>query len=125
MMSRTALVIFLASLYLPFQCPAAEKLKVRAGSWMLGGTPVSEIDSTLFTHLLFSEAYVKPSSFEVGIHPSFEPDFVTFSRKVKQKNRSVKTLLTIWGGPEYALMVRNLSSISSFIRSAQNIARVM
>ncbi|KAK4265316.1 hypothetical protein QN277_026383 [Acacia crassicarpa] len=123
MMSRTAIVLFLVSLYLPIQYAAAEKLKVRAGSWMSDGNFFSEINSKLFTHLLYAEAYVNTSPFEVEIFPSDEPEFVTFSKKVKEKNPSVKTLLSIWGEAEYALMMRNPSSISSFIRSAQNISR--
>lgn len=123
-MSRTVLLsLFLLHLYLPFQW-AEQELKVNAGYWM-SGIAISDIDSTLFTHLIFSRAYVNSSSFEISIHSSDQKDFESFSIKVKQKNPSIKTLVSIWGknSETYASMVKNLSSIKSFIQSSQNVAR--
>ncbi|KAI9125639.1 hypothetical protein K1719_003057 [Acacia pycnantha] len=126
MMSRTALVLLLVSLYLlPFQCTAEQQLEVRAAYWRTGGISISEIDPTLFTHLIFAQAYVDPKSFEISILPSDERDFKAFSHNVKENNPSIKTLLTIWGNDRdtNAAMVKNSSSISSFIQSSQRQAR--
>ncbi|KAK4265341.1 hypothetical protein QN277_026405 [Acacia crassicarpa] len=123
MMSRIALVPLLVSLYLiPFQCAAEQQLEVRASYWTRGGgISISEIDATLFTHLIFIAAYVDLKSFEISLPPLDELECKAFSDKVKENNPSIKTLLTIYGKGRdtYAAMVKNSSSISSFIQSSQ------
>ncbi|KAJ0031338.1 hypothetical protein Pint_14600 [Pistacia integerrima] len=72
---------------------------VRAGYWFPGSEfPVSDIDSTLFTHLFCAFADLDPETNQVVVASSNQAQFSTFTQTVQQKNPSVKTLLSIGGG---------------------------
>ncbi|XP_054791720.1 class V chitinase-like [Prosopis cineraria] len=124
MLSRTAFVIVLVSLYLPFRWAEGQPAQVSAG-YYFPGIPISQVDSTLFSHLIFYCAYLNTSSFEILIRPVDEPEVRSFSSTVRKENPSVKTLLSIWGKERdsYASMVSNYSSRGSFIESSINVAR--
>ncbi|KAA8522901.1 hypothetical protein F0562_009324 [Nyssa sinensis] len=90
--------------------------------------PVPDINSALFTHLICAFADINSSTYQLSISPSDEPYFSTFTNTVKQKNPSIKTLLSIWGGKENSSklspMVSKSSYRKSFIESSIRTARL-
>lgn len=121
-------VITLLLLQLHF---SAGQNAVRGGYWFPGsGFPVSSINSTLFTHLFCAFADLNPRTNQVTISSANQAQFSTFTSTVRQKNPSVKTLLSIGGGGlnetalrAYATMASQASSRKSFIDSSNNLAR--
>ncbi|KAL7239550.1 hypothetical protein ACSBR2_005445 [Camellia fascicularis] len=98
---------------------------IRAGYWYSGSeSPVPDIDSTLFTHLLCAFAYINSSTYELSIPSSAEQYFSI----VKQKNPSVITILSIWDGTTnssiFFSMVSQASHRKTFIQSTIKIARL-
>ncbi|XP_044488839.1 cysteine-rich receptor-like protein kinase 10 [Mangifera indica] len=89
--------------------------------------PVSEIDSSLFTHIICAHTAVNSSSYQLSLSSAEEENLSTFTLTVKQNNPSVTTLLSIGG--RYAnystisSMVSNSSYRKSFIDSSIRIAR--
>ncbi|XP_044463169.1 class V chitinase-like [Mangifera indica] len=101
---------------------------VRGGYWFPGsGFPVSDINSTLFTHLFCAFADLDPETNQVVISSANQAQFSTFTQTVQQTNPSVKTLLSIGGGSanqtDFALMAADSTSRKSFIDSSINLAR--
>ncbi|XP_031287982.1 putative cysteine-rich receptor-like protein kinase 20 [Pistacia vera] len=90
--------------------------------------PVSEIKSSLFTHIICSFADVNSTSYQLSLSP--EKYFSTFTETVKQKNPSVTTLLSIGGGgvsninSTFSSLASNPSSRKSFIDSSIKSARL-
>ncbi|KAK4859957.1 hypothetical protein QYF36_014900 [Acer negundo] len=89
--------------------------------------PISEINSSLFTHLVYCCADLNSTSYTLSISKSDENYFSTFTETVNQKNPSVTTLLSI-GGPyvKYSIfssMVNNSFYRKSFIDSSITTAR--
>ncbi|KAI9125843.1 hypothetical protein K1719_003261 [Acacia pycnantha] len=112
---------------------------IKAGYWYVGSeTPIPDINSALFTHLICAFASVNPSTYEISIAKSDQQDFSIFTNIVKRKNPSIVTLLSVWNGqPETAQgilgkkandsvissMIRTTSSRKSFIQSSIQTAR--
>ncbi|OIS97180.1 PREDICTED: tyrosine-protein kinase receptor svh-2-like isoform X2 [Nicotiana attenuata] len=127
-MSSKNLFSFLFLLVLLFSSFSEATAWIRSGFWYAGSEfPVPEIPSTLFTHIHFAFAYINTSSFELYISHSDEPYISTFSNTVKQKNPSVITLLSIWGGrdesPDFFAMTSQFSRRKSFITTSIKTAR--
>ncbi|TXG66874.1 hypothetical protein EZV62_008149 [Acer yangbiense] len=118
--------IFLLSLQLH---PAKSQTWIRVGYYGVAQKvfPISEINSSLFTHLINCCADLNSTSFTLSLSNSDEKYFSTFTDTVKQKNPSVTTLLSV-GGPraEYSIfssMVNNSFNRKSFIDSSITTAR--
>ncbi|KAH6766808.1 Glycosyl hydrolase family protein with chitinase insertion domain-containing protein [Perilla frutescens var. hirtella] len=62
------------------------------------GFDVSNIDSSLFTHLLCTFADLDPSTNQVIVSSSNTAAFSQFTATGQSKNPSIKTLLSIGGG---------------------------
>ncbi|KAL7221951.1 hypothetical protein ACSBR1_023814 [Camellia fascicularis] len=78
---------------------AQEQPWIQAGYWFSGsGFPISDINSALFTHLICAFAGLNSSTYELSISSSDSQLFSNFTNTVKQKNPSIKTLLSIGGG---------------------------
>uniref|UniRef100_A0A803QB65 GH18 domain-containing protein n=1 Tax=Cannabis sativa TaxID=3483 RepID=A0A803QB65_CANSA len=100
------------------------------GSYWYYGTefPVSNINSSLFTHLFCAFADLNSTTYRVTIPNSVSTQFSTFTTTVQQKNPSVKTLLSIGGGgpnitATFASMASQPSRRNSFIDSSIKLAR--
>ncbi|KAI8023020.1 putative cysteine-rich receptor-like protein kinase 35 [Camellia lanceoleosa] len=117
-------------LLLPLEVSSSEpKTWIKAGYWYSGSeSPVPDIDSTLFTHLLCAFAYINSSTYELSIPSSAEQYFSTFTNIVKQKNPSIITILSIWDGTTnssiFFSMVSQASHRKTFIQSTIKIARL-
>ncbi|KAL5772844.1 hypothetical protein ACOSQ2_012768 [Xanthoceras sorbifolium] len=85
--------------------------------------PISEIDSSLFTHLICGFADLDSTTYQLSLPYDDENYFSIFTKTVKQKNPSVTTLLSI-GVPDFYSMVSNSSYRKSFIDSSIKIARL-
>ncbi|KAI6703205.1 hypothetical protein NL676_012341 [Syzygium grande] len=99
-----------------------EQTWVKSGYFYAGSEiPVSDIDSSLFSHLICAFASTDPSTHPLSFNSSFEQIFSTFTSTVKRKNPSVTTLLSVWAGGEdfsdLASMLGESSSRRSFIQS--------
>ncbi|XP_058179994.1 G-type lectin S-receptor-like serine/threonine-protein kinase RKS1 isoform X2 [Rhododendron vialii] len=105
---------------------------IKAGSWFSGGQfQVSDIDSTLFTHMAFGFAYINYLTHELYIQPSDEPYMLTFTDIVQRRNPSIETLLTILvqlpGDTNFSTfysMATQPSHRTSFIKSSIQKARL-
>ncbi|CAL5327937.1 unnamed protein product [Camellia sinensis] len=107
---------------------AQEQPWIQAGYWFSGsGFPISDINSSLFTHLICAFAGLNSSTYELSISSSDSQLFSNFTNIVKQKNPSIKTLLSIGGGlangSYYSSMVSHSSYRKSFIDSSIKTAR--
>ncbi|KAF7152833.1 hypothetical protein RHSIM_Rhsim01G0040900 [Rhododendron simsii] len=117
-------------LFLPSLTSSSEaQTWIKAGYWYsVSQFPVSDIDSTLFTHLTFAFAYINTSTYELLIAPSDEPYMLTFTDIVRQKNPSIVTLLSIWTGDSnfstFYSMASQPSHRTSFIESSIQRARL-
>ncbi|KAI8570443.1 hypothetical protein RHMOL_Rhmol01G0034100 [Rhododendron molle] len=117
-------------LFLPSLANSSESQTwIKAGYWFSGSEfPASDIDSSLFTHLICGYAYINNSTFELSILPPDETNFPNFTNIVRQKNPTVTTLLSIWTQNQnfaaYFSMTSQLSHRSSFIESSIQIARL-
>ncbi|TXG52983.1 hypothetical protein EZV62_022152 [Acer yangbiense] len=89
--------------------------------------PISEINSSLFTHLIYCCADLISPSYTVSLSESEEQYFSTFTETVKLKNPSVTTLLSLGGGnANYSVFSSMLNSSfyrKSFIDSSITTAR--
>nr|GMD27553.1 G-type lectin S-receptor-like serine/threonine-protein kinase [Ipomoea batatas] len=111
-----------------FNTWTAKATWVQSGFWYAGSEfPVPQINSALYTHLVFAFAYINSSSYELRIAHSHEPDVSTFTQIVSQKNPSVKTILSIWAGreesPNFFSMLNQSSNRRSFIKTSIKAAR--
>ncbi|KAJ6382265.1 hypothetical protein OIU77_030834 [Salix suchowensis] len=127
-MAPKTLPFFLTLLFLLQLHSSAGQNAVRAAYWFSdSGFPVSDIDSTLFTHLFCAFAGLNPRTNRVFIASGNQARFSTFTRTVQQKNPSVKTLLSIGGGDANATyfdgMASQAVSRKSFIDSSIRLAR--
>ncbi|XP_058180020.1 G-type lectin S-receptor-like serine/threonine-protein kinase RKS1 [Rhododendron vialii] len=117
-------------LFLPSLTSSSEaQTWIKASYWYsVSQFPVSDIDSTLFTHLTFGFAYINNSTYELLITPTDEPYMLTFTDIVRQKNPSIVTLLSIWTGhPNFSTfysMATQPSHRTSFIESSIQRARL-
>ncbi|XP_058215475.1 uncharacterized protein LOC131326638 [Rhododendron vialii] len=111
-------------LFLPSLANSSESQTwIKAGYWFSGSEfPATDIDSSLFTHLICGYAYINNSTFELSILPPDETNFFNFTDIVRRKNPTVKTLLSIWTQNSnfavYFSMTSQLSHRSSFIESS-------
>ncbi|XP_038695414.1 uncharacterized protein LOC119992693 [Tripterygium wilfordii] len=122
-MTPTALIAILTTLI----CISSKVNCSNSYTWIKGGywyytseLPVSEIDSTLFTHLTCSFAFVNSSSYQILINSSDQQSFSTFTDTVKLKNPSIFTILSIWVGEEYSPIFSSMISESSYRKSFIN-----
>nr|POE66303.1 g-type lectin s-receptor-like serine/threonine-protein kinase [Quercus suber] len=109
--------------------PSEAQTWVKSGYWYSGtGSPISDINSALFTHLICAFADVNSSSYELSVSSSDKQYFFTFTDTVRQKNPSVTTLLSIGGaGANHTTLSNMVSKASyrkSFIDSSIKIARL-
>ncbi|CAN1328185.1 Class V chitinase [Linum perenne] len=100
---------------------------VKGGYWFPGSLPISDIDSTLYTHLFVAFANLDPVSYTVNISSEAQVEFSNFTEIVRQKNPFVKTLLSIGGAgansTAFALMAGNSTTRQVFINSSVSLAR--
>ncbi|KAI6682417.1 hypothetical protein NL676_036298 [Syzygium grande] len=95
---QTRLFLHLFSLSLP---SLEEQTWVKSGYFYAGSEiPVSDIDSSLFFHLICAFASIGSSTHPLSFNASFEQIFSTFTSTVKRKNPSITTLLSVWAGGE-------------------------
>ncbi|KAM6553145.1 hypothetical protein CsatB_013907 [Cannabis sativa] len=124
-------ILILFQIFLCFELPlllhsTKAQSWIRAGYWRYDSDlPSSEIDSTLFTHLIYAFADLNSSSFELSIASSTEEKISTFTETVKKKNPLITTLLSIGGGnTNFSKMVSSSSHRKSFIDSSIKVARL-
>ncbi|KAF4352397.1 hypothetical protein F8388_016676 [Cannabis sativa] len=124
-------ILILFQIFLCFELPlllhsTKAQSWIRAGYWRYDSDlPSSEIDSTLFTHLIYAFADLNSSSFELSIASSTEEKISTFTETVKKKNPLITTLLSIGGGnTNFSEMVSSSSHRKSFIDSSIKVARL-
>ncbi|KAG7945444.1 hypothetical protein I3843_15G151600 [Carya illinoinensis] len=101
---------------------------VKAGYWHCHSAfPVSDIKSSLFTHLFAAFADVDPT-YQVTFPTLYKHQFETFTRTVQIENPDVKTLLSIGGGaPGVSSTLASMASMQEnrkiFIGSSITLAR--
>ncbi|XP_054806480.1 cysteine-rich receptor-like protein kinase 19 [Prosopis cineraria] len=138
MASTLFFLLFSIFLHLHFDSSNSQSW-IKAGYWYVGSeSPIPDINSALFSHLICAFATVNPSTYELSIAKSDQQYFSTFTNIVKRKNPSIVTLISVWNGqPETAQgilgkkanhsvlssMLRNDSSRKSFIQSSIQTAR--
>lgn len=113
---------------------------IRAGYWYASGeSPIPDINSALFTHLICGFANVSSSSYQLIIPTADQQYYSSFTGIVKRKNPSIITLLSIWNGQAstaqgilgdkvnssvLSSMLSQSSSRKSFIESSIRTARL-
>ncbi|KAL6274967.1 hypothetical protein ACE6H2_025659 [Prunus campanulata] len=103
---------------------------IKAAYWYYdSGFPIADINSALFTHLIYAFAGLNSSSYELSLSSdSEEQHYSNFSSTVKQKNPSVTTLISVGGGKAnysvFSTLVSNSSHRKTFIDSSIKIARL-
>ncbi|KAK0581833.1 hypothetical protein LWI29_018510 [Acer saccharum] len=128
MVSKILIVIFHIFLSLELQ-PAQSQTLIRAGYYWHAQNefPISDINSTLFTHLICGFAQLNSTSYQLSLTPSDEKHVSTFTNAVKEKNPSITTLLAIGGqnanGSTFSSMVSNSSYRKYFIDDSIKTAR--
>ncbi|KAK4604693.1 hypothetical protein RGQ29_012956 [Quercus rubra] len=128
MMSKIVILLFHILLYSELM-PSEAQTWVKSGYWYSGtGSPISDINSALYTHLICAFADVNSSSYELSVSSSDKQYFFTFTDTVRQKNPSVTTLLSIGGaGANHTTLSNMVSKASyrkSFVDSSIKIARL-
>ena len=126
MMSKIVILLFHILLYSELM-PSEAQTWIKSGYWYSRtGSPISDINSALFTHLICAFADVNSSSYELSVSSTDKQYFSTFTKTVRQKNPSVTTLLSIAGGnanhTTLAYMVSKETYRTSFIDSSIKIA---
>ncbi|KAK9275118.1 hypothetical protein L1049_022377 [Liquidambar formosana] len=101
---------------------------VKGGYWFPESEfPLSDIDSTLFTHLFCAFADLDTQTNQVVVSSANVASFSNFTTIVQLKNPSVITLLSIGGGnapsSTFAAMASQSSSRATFIDSSISLAR--
>ncbi|XP_042491510.1 class V chitinase-like [Macadamia integrifolia] len=124
---QNLIFLFFSLLIAQFPFSTAQNV-VKATYWFPdSGISASDINSTLFTHILCAFADLNSQTYEVTISSNNQNSFSTFTSTVQQKNPSVKTLLSIGGGnskaSDFAAMASQASSRKTFIDSSISIAR--
>ncbi|KAK4604691.1 hypothetical protein RGQ29_012954 [Quercus rubra] len=98
--------------------PSEAQTWIKSGYWYSRtGSPISDINSALFTHLICAFADVNSSSYELSVSSSDEQYFFTFTDTVRQKNPSVTTLLSIGGAGANHTTLSNMVSKASYRKS--------
>ncbi|KAJ6435680.1 hypothetical protein OIU84_000815 [Salix udensis] len=126
MVSRIAIIILFHVFLSLNSHPAKGQAWIKAGYWYSGSgcLPVSDKNSTLYTHLIYAAAALNSSSYHLSI-PS--DNFSAFTDTVKRKNQSITTLLSIGGwGTNYSTlsaMAGNSTYRKSFINDSIKTAR--
>ena len=120
-------IILLFSIFFSFQVHnSSAETWIQAGYWYAGSeSPIPEINSALFTHLLCGFANVNSSTYHLSIPSADEQYFSSFTTIVKKRNPSIKTLLSIWNGQAetYKGIVGdkgNYSALSSMVAKPSN-----
>ncbi|KAF5445759.1 hypothetical protein F2P56_034785 [Juglans regia] len=93
-------IVLYLSIYLSLhlRCSDAQTW-IKAGYWYAGSeSPIPDINSALFTHLICAFANVDSSTYQLSIPSADEQYFANFTDIVKRRNPSVVTLLSIWNG---------------------------
>ncbi|KAL2961107.1 hypothetical protein AAZX31_17G073900 [Glycine max] len=124
--SFSFLISILLFIFHNFHVSTAQKIK--GGYWFPGSSfAVSDINSTLYTHLFCAFADLNASTYQVTISSSNAPQFSTFTQTVQKKNPSVKTLLSIGGGASnpstFSAMASQAGRRKTFIDSSIQLAR--
>ncbi|XP_002976579.2 class V chitinase [Selaginella moellendorffii] len=111
-------------------CTSTPITPVKLGYWYVDSSPASQINSCLYTHLLYAFVDLNPTTFTVAPSASLDPGnskISSFASTVKLKNPNVKTLLSIGGGSSdkeaFAAMVSSPSSRATFINSTITLAK--
>lgn len=123
--SFISLLLFLPSL----ANSSGSQTWIKAGYWFSGSEFLAtDIDSSLFTHLICAYAYINSSTFELSISPPDETQFSNFTEIVRRKNPTVMTLLSIWtqnsNFQNFISMINQSSHRTSFIESSIQRARL-
>ncbi|XP_076896731.1 uncharacterized protein LOC143549818 [Bidens hawaiensis] len=132
-MSVLSLILLFIFLSLQWKTSTSQTW-IKAGYWYAGSeNPMPNINSALFTHLVFAFAYINPSTHELVPIASNEPYISSFVSTVKKSNPSVKPLLSIWTQNEnpgnngnssnFLLMTQNPAYRKIFIESSIKMAR--
>ncbi|KAK9947384.1 hypothetical protein M0R45_003013 [Rubus argutus] len=127
-LSMVVVLLFHVLLALKLE-PSEARTWIKVGYWYSGSDfPMSGINSSLFTHLIYAFAAVNSSSYELSVSSSERSYYSTFTETVKKKNPSITTLLSIGGGDaNYSVLSTLVSSYShrnSFIQSSIKLARL-
>ncbi|KAJ6435684.1 hypothetical protein OIU84_000819 [Salix udensis] len=129
MASRIAIIILFHVFLSLNSHPAKAQAWIKAGYWYYyNGFPVSNINSTLYTHLICAAADLNSSSYQLSIPSSYDRVFSAFTNTVKRKNPSITTLLSIGGwDTKYSTlsaMAGNSTYRKSFIDDSIKTARL-
>ncbi|KAL5572786.1 hypothetical protein UlMin_022383 [Ulmus minor] len=123
----TIILVHICFVSFELQPSKAAKPWVKVGYWEHDptGIPISDINSTLFTHLVYCHVGLNYSSYELSISSTNEHDLAKFAPSVKQTNPSITTLLKImvYGTGNFSELLYHPSYRRSFIDSSINIAR--
>ncbi|XP_058179956.1 cysteine-rich receptor-like protein kinase 19 isoform X2 [Rhododendron vialii] len=127
-MELTIPTLFLLFLSSKFPCSTAQTW-IKSGYWFSGSKfPVTDINSTLFTHLICGMAGLNPSTYQLSISSSDAQSFSIFTPTVRQKNSTVTTLLAIGvrsaKSSTFSSMVSQSEFRKSFIESSIRTARL-
>ncbi|KAJ8753121.1 hypothetical protein K2173_017674 [Erythroxylum novogranatense] len=122
-------LFFFLSVSSKFQCSKSQETWIQAGYWYSASElPVSDVDSSLFTHLIYAFAFINSSTYKLYINSSTEQSFSRFTSTIKRKNPSAISLLSIWAGREdleiFSSMISDSFHRKSFIDSSINMARI-
>lgn len=101
MLSNLFMILFYIFQSLIFDLAEA-KSWVRAGYWTFG-RDISDINSTLFTHLICGHADIDTSNYEIKISSNDDHCFSGFITTFKQKNPSITTILSMGGGNQHRM----------------------
>ncbi|XP_047308423.1 class V chitinase-like [Impatiens glandulifera] len=128
MASKTISFVLLSLLTLSQLMHLSLGQTVKAAYWFRASEfPLASIDSTLFTHLFCAFANLDSNSNQLVILPPDQDSFSKFTQTMRQKNPSVKTLISIGGGSAdksvYASMASQVGKRKTFIDSSINLAR--
>nr|AFV30206.1 chitinase-like protein [Elaeis guineensis] len=119
------------------ECASLKKVlhPVRAGYWfshLALYSPVSNINTSLYSHLYYYSLSLDDTNFHVALPPDDQlPLLATFSTAVKAKNSSLKTLLSIAtddcqtniSNAAFSAMAANQTLRAAFINSTIELAR--
>ena len=124
------IVLFLFPLFFTFRFQiSTSQTWIKGGYWYSGNeSPVPDINSALFTHLICAFAWLNSSTYHIHISPSDEQYFSTFTDIVKIRNPSIITLLSIWAEKDnytkFSSLISQPSNRKFFIESSIKTARM-